>query len=73
MPVTPYQPIYKVSEAAKLLKMNINDVYNLMNAGKLPYILLGSKKIKGKDLEAFINTFPAEMERQFAEKETQTA
>ena len=60
MSVTQYQPLYKISEAAKILKVNVNDVYSLINSGKLPYILLGSKKIKGKDLEMFINTFPSE-------------
>lgn len=60
MSVTQYQPLYRISEAAKILKMNVNDVYSLINSGELPYILLGSKKIKGKDLEMFINTFPSE-------------
>lgn len=58
MSVVPYQPIYKISEVAKILKVNANEVYNLINTGKLPCIILGSKKVRGKDLEMFINTFP---------------
>lgn len=60
MSVEQYKPIYKISEVAKILKTSINDVYRLINSGDLPYIILGSKKIKGKDLETFINTFPLE-------------
>ena len=60
MPITPYQPLYRISEAAKVLKVNVNGVYDLINSGQLPYIMLGSKKIRGKDLETFINTFPVE-------------
>lgn len=60
MSVIQYQPLYRIPEAAKILKVNTNEVYSLINSGKLPYILLGSKKIKGKDLEVFINSYPAE-------------
>lgn len=60
MSVVQYQPIYRIPEAAKVLKVNANEVYSLINSGKLPYIFLGSKKIKGKDLEVFINSYPSE-------------
>lgn len=55
-----YQPLYTVSEVAKILKMNVNAVYSEMNKGNLPYILLGSKKVRGKDLEKFIDSYPNE-------------
>lgn len=61
MSVTQYQPIYKIAEVAKILKVNTSDVYSLINSGQLPYIILGSKKVRGKDLEAFINSYPAEV------------
>lgn len=57
--VKPYEPLYTVPEAAKILKVNPNAVYSFINSGKLPYLLLGSKKIRGVDLEEFINKYPA--------------
>ena len=57
--VKPYEPLYTVPEAAKILKVNTNAVYSFINTGKLPYLLLGSKKIRGIDLEEFINKYPA--------------
>ena len=42
----------------KILKVNTNTVYEYMNEGKLPYLILGSRKVRGRDLEAFINRFP---------------
>lgn len=68
MSVMQYQPLYRIPEAAKILKVNTNDVYSLINSGKLPYIHLGSKKIKGKDLEMFINSYPAEKGGQAIER-----
>lgn len=58
--VRPYEPIYTVREIAKLLKVNPNTVYKYMNEGMLPYLNLGSRKVRGKDLEEFINKFPEE-------------
>lgn len=56
--VEPYKPLYTAKEAAKLLGVNVNSVYALFNSGELPYLLLGSKKVRGVDLEKFINTYP---------------
>lgn len=56
--VKPYEPLYTVSEAAKVLKMNPGGVYELINTGQLPALTLGRKKIRGTDLERFIMTFP---------------
>ncbi len=58
--VRPYEPIYTVREIAKLLKVNPNTVYKYMNEGMLPYLNLGNRKVRGKDLEEFINKFPEE-------------
>lgn len=58
--VEPYKPLYTVPEAAKVLRVNTNAVYDLMNKGKLPYLLLGSKKVRGSDLERFIEKYPTE-------------
>lgn len=58
--VKPYEPLYTVSEAAKVLKMNLGGVYELINTGKLPALTLGRKKIRGTDLERFIMTLPTD-------------
>ena len=58
--VTEYKPIYTVKEVARVLQVSINTVYSLMNTGKLPYLLIGSKKVRGSDLERFIETYPVE-------------
>lgn len=54
MPVMQYKPLYTVKQAAEILLSNPNYVYDLMNAGELPYLKLGAKKIRGSDLEKFI-------------------
>lgn len=56
--VEPFKPIYTVKEAAKVLKVNPGKVYELINTKKLPYLLLGQKKIRGSDLEQFIIKYP---------------
>lgn len=57
--VKAYEPLYTVPEVAKVLKTNRERVYTLINTGTLPYILLGSKKVRGSDLERYINGLPA--------------
>lgn len=61
MAVTPYKPLYTAKEAAHVLQVSINTVYDLMNRGRLPYLVIGSKKIRGTDLERFIETYPVEL------------
>lgn len=58
--VEPYKPLYTVSEVAKILKINPNTVYDLIDSGQLLCLNLGMKKIRGVDLERFINNYPAE-------------
>lgn len=58
--VEPYQPLYTVKEAAKILRVNVNMVYDLVNKGQLPALRLGAIKIRGVDLERFINSYPAQ-------------
>ena len=55
-----FKPLYTVKEAAKILKSNPNMVYDLVNSGQLPALRLGAIKIRGKDLETFINTYPVQ-------------
>ncbi|MEY8355864.1 helix-turn-helix domain-containing protein [Lachnospiraceae bacterium 54-53] len=53
-----YEPLYTVKEAAKILKTNPAGVYEYINRGQLPCLVLGSKKIRGADLERFIEQYP---------------
>lgn len=58
--VQPYKPLYSAEEAAETLGVTKQLIYDLMNAGQIPYLILrgnklcGSKKIRGSDLERFI-------------------
>lgn len=58
MAVQEYKPIYSMKETAKLLQVSVNTVYGLLNSGEIPYLSLGAKKIRGSDLEAFIQSYP---------------
>lgn len=60
MAVQTYKPLYTVKEVSKVLQVSINSVYDLMNRGKLPYLQIGAKKVRGSDLERFIETYPVE-------------
>ena len=46
--------LYKVSEVAKLLKVNRNFVYDLIKRGKLKAVNIGTLKVKHDDLMAYI-------------------
>ena len=48
--------LYRVSEVAKLLKVNRNFVYNLINTGKLKAVDIGTLKVKHDDLIAYIES-----------------
>ena len=56
--VEPYKPLYTAKQAAQILLINVSTVYELMNTGQLPYLILGkgngTRKIRGSDLERFI-------------------
>ena len=58
--VEAFKPLYTVKEVAGVLKSNQNFVYDLVNSGQLPALRLGTIKIRGKDLENFINTYPVQ-------------
>ena len=60
MAVQTYKPLYTVKEVSKVLQVSINSVYDLMNSGKLPYLPIGAKQLRGSDLERFIETYPVE-------------
>ena len=58
--VEPYKPLYTAKQAAQILLINVSTVYELMNTGQLPYLILGkgngTRKIRGSDLDRFIET-----------------
>lgn len=61
--VKPYEPLYTVKEAAAILKVNPRTVYNYISEGLLVCIrpgIRGSFKVRGVDLESFINSCPVE-------------
>lgn len=58
--VEPYKHLYTIKEAAEVLKVNKNQIYEFINSGRLDALKLGSKKIRGADLEKFINQYPVE-------------
>lgn len=49
--------LYTVPEVAKILKCDKNYVYNLINRGLLPCLMLKSKKILHSSLMDFINKY----------------
>ena len=53
-----YEPLYTVKEVSKVLKTNPAGVYEYINRGQLPCLTLGSKKVRGSDLERFIEQYP---------------
>lgn len=57
--VEPYKPLYTVKEASKVLKVNTDSVYDLIKKRQLPALRLGAMKIRGSDLERFIEKYPA--------------
>ena len=60
MSTATYKPLYTVKEVAGILLVNVNTVYDIMNRGELPYLRLGSRKVRGSDLEKFIESYPVE-------------
>lgn len=49
--------LYTVKEVSKKLKVNIHKVYELVNAGLLPALKLGSIKIRKESLKEFLEKY----------------
>lgn len=49
--------LYTVDEVAKILKTNKSKVYELKNAGVLPFLKLGQYKCRREALEAFLERY----------------
>jgi excisionase family DNA binding protein len=46
-----------VAEVADLLKVNKNKVHDLINAGLLPCLVLGRRKVRRRSLEKFLEDY----------------
>lgn len=49
--------LYTVSEVAKLLKTNPDYIHRLRKAGVLPFLKLGSYKVRKEALENFLKEY----------------
>lgn len=49
--------LYTVKEAAKIMKVNVHKVYDLIHARLLPALKLGSIKIRKESLEEFLRKY----------------
>ena len=49
--------LYTVKEAAKIMKVNVHRVYDLIRVGLLPALKLGSIKIRKESLEEFLKKY----------------
>jgi excisionase family DNA binding protein len=49
--------LFTVKETAKLLKCNVDTVHKLRKAGLLPFMKLGSYKIRKQALNDFLENF----------------
>ncbi|WP_312427107.1 helix-turn-helix domain-containing protein [Lacrimispora sp.] len=58
--IQPYKPLYTVNEAAKILMVNKDFVNREINKGRIPALNLGRRKIRGSDLEKYIENYPAD-------------
>ena len=47
--------LYTVTEVAKLLKVNKNFVYKIINDGELEAVKIGSIKVKREALDRYVN------------------
>ena len=52
--MTTTSKLYTVSEVAKVLRTNVNRVYDLIHSGELPALKLGCYKIRFETLEQFL-------------------
>lgn len=49
--------IYTVKEAAGILRVGTHYIYKLINLGMMPYIKLGSIKIRESDIKNFLDRY----------------
>lgn len=49
--------LYTVKEASEIMKTNVNYVHELRKKGLLPFLKLGSYKVRASALEAFLEKY----------------
>ena len=49
--------LYTAKEVSKILKVNVHKVYDLISAGMLPALKLGSIKIRKESLKEFLKKY----------------
>ena len=49
--------LYNVKEVAEILKTNVSYVHNLRKAGLLPFIKLGTYKVRAEALNVFLEKY----------------
>lgn len=49
--------LYTAKEVSKILKVNVHKVYDLIRAGMLPALKLGSIKIRKESLKEFLKKY----------------
>ena len=49
--------LYTTAEVAKMLKTKPEQIYKLMNAGLLPYMVIGRRKVRASTLEEFLQRY----------------
>lgn len=57
--IQPYKQLYTVREVAELLMVNKDFVNTEITKGRLPALNLGRRKIRGSDLERYIESYPS--------------
>lgn len=57
--IQPYKQLYTVREVAEILMVNKDFVNAEIAKGKIPALNLGRRKIRGSDLEKYIENYPA--------------
>ncbi len=49
--------VFTVKETAQILKVDVHKIYDLIKAGLLPALKLGSLKVRGSSINKFLNDY----------------
>lgn len=50
------EKLFTIREVAKIVKTNVNFVYQEIDKGKLPYVMIRSKKVRENSLNEYIKS-----------------
>lgn len=51
------EEVFTVKETAQILKVDVHKIYDLIKAGLLPALKLGSLKVRGSSINKFLNDY----------------